>query len=165
MKTDITKVGRHPLGINIHAYRYKGDPKTYPKVVGPMAEDVAKKFGPAAVAKIPGSGGKMAVHPAVMGALAAPLGRRPMGLTPGPARGAGPVGSPPPGFNMGPPVAGPRGMPTPSPRGGMGPPVPGALAGPGVAGAIGALGASMRPPPALRARRPRMGSVRGALGG
>ena len=164
LKTDITKVGRHPSGINIHAYRYKGDPKSYPKVVGPMAEDVAKKFGPAAVAKIPGSGGKMAVHPAVMGALAAPLGRRPMGLTPGPARGAGPVGSPPPGFNMGPPVAGPRGMPTPSPRGGMGPPVPGALAGPGVAGAIGALGASMRPPPRPQARRPRMGSVRGALG-
>jgi hypothetical protein len=164
LKTDITKIGRHPSGINIHAYRYKGDPKSYPKVVGPMAEDVAKKFGPAAVAKIPGSGGKMAVHPAVMGALAAPISRRPMGLTPGPARGAGPVGSPPPGFNMGPPVAGPRGMPTPSLRGGMGPPVPGALSGPGVAGGIGALGAAMRPPPALRARRPRMGSVRGALG-
>jgi hypothetical protein len=165
LKTDITKVGRHPLGINIHAYRYKGDPKTYPKVVGPMAEDVAKKFGPAAVAEIPGSGGKMAVHPAVMGALAAPISRRPMGLMPGPRGGAGPPGRGPPGFNMGPPVAGPRGMPTPSPAGGMGPPVPGALTGPGVAGAIGALGASMRPPPRPQARRPRMGSVRGALGG
>jgi hypothetical protein len=165
LKTDITKIGRHPSGINIHAYRYKGDPKSYPKVVGPMAEDVAKKFGPAAVAKIPGSGGKMAVHPAVMGALAAPISRRPMGLTPGPAGGAGPPGRGPSGFNMGPPVAGPRGMPTPSPRGGMGPPVPGALSGPGVAGAIGALGASMRRPSAPQARRPRMGSVRGALGG
>jgi hypothetical protein len=159
LKTDITKVGRHPLGINIHAYRYKGDPKTYPKVVGPMAEDVAKHFGPAAVSEIPGSGGKMAVHPAVMGVLAATANRRPMPrLTPGPARGAGPVGAPPPGFNMGPPVAGPRG-PTPSPRGGMGPPVPGALSGPGVAGAIGALGAAMRPPP--KARRPRMGALGG----
>jgi hypothetical protein len=165
LKTDITKVGRHPSGINIHAYRYKGDPKSYPKVVGPMAEDVAKHFGPAAVGEIPGSGGKMAVHPAVLGALAGPASRRPLGLTPGPARGAGPVGAPPPGFNMGPPVAGPRGMPTPSPRGGMGPPVPGALAGPGVAGGIGALGAAMRAPPRPQARRPRMGSVRGALGG
>jgi len=165
LKTDITKVGRHPLGINIHAYRYKGDPKTYPKVVGPMAEDVAKHFGPAAVAEIPGSGGKMAVHPAVMGALAATANRRPMPrLMPGPAGGAGPVGSPPPGFNMGPPVAGPRG-PTPSPRGGMGPPVPGALSGPGAAGVIGALGAAMRTPPRPQMRRPRMGSVRGALGG
>jgi hypothetical protein len=175
LKTDITKVGRHPSGINIHAYRYKGDPKSYPKVVGPMAEDVAKKFGPAAVAGIPGSGGKMAVHPAVMGALAAPMSRRPpiplggqhiptpMALAP--PGGAGPPGRGPPGFNMGPPVAGPRGMPTPSPRGGMGPPVPGALSGPGVAGAIGALGAAMRPPPRPQARRPRMGSVRGALGG
>ena len=72
MKTDITRVGTHPSGIGIHAYRYKGDPKTYPKVVGPMAEDVAKKFGPGSVAKIPGSGGKMAVHPAIMGALGAP---------------------------------------------------------------------------------------------
>ena len=70
MKTDITKVGTHPSGIAIHAYRYKGDPKSYPKVVGPMAEDVAKTFGPGSVAKIPGSGGKMAVHPAIMGALA-----------------------------------------------------------------------------------------------
>jgi len=34
-----------------------------------------------------------------------------------------------------------------------------------VAGAIGALGASMRPPPRPQARRPRMGLVRGALGG
>ena len=40
MKTDITKVGSK-MGVPIHAYRYKGDPKSYPKVVGPMAEDVA----------------------------------------------------------------------------------------------------------------------------
>lgn len=166
MKTDIQKIGRHPLGIDIHAYRYKGDPKTYPKTVGPMAEDVAKRFGPAAVGEIPGSGGKMAVHPAVLGALAATSNRRPLGLVPGPARGAGPVGSPPPGLNMGPPVAGPGGRLTPSPRGGMGPPVPGPLVGPGVAGAIGALGASMRRPPRMpEARRPRVPSIRGGLGG
>ena len=75
LKTDITKVGSK-MGVPIHAYRYKGDPKSYPKVVGPMAEDVAKRFGPGSVAKIPGSGGKMAVHPAVMSALGAPLGPR-----------------------------------------------------------------------------------------
>ena len=84
LKTDITRVGTHSSGIPIHAYRYKGDPKTYPKVVGPMAEDVAKTFGPGSVAKIPGSGGKMAVHPAIMGALAGPSMAPPV-----PARGMG----------------------------------------------------------------------------
>ena len=44
-KTDIKKVGDDPLaGIPIYSYRYKGDPKTYPKMVGPMAQDVEKKF-------------------------------------------------------------------------------------------------------------------------
>ena len=42
---DITKVGKDPKsGIAMHAYRYKGDPKSYPKVVGPMAEDVEKMY-------------------------------------------------------------------------------------------------------------------------
>ena len=110
-----------------------------------MAEDVAKHFGPAAVAKIPGSGGKMAVHPAVLGALAATSGRRPMPSVPafGPRGGAGPIGSPPPGFNMGPPVPGP-------------------LTGPGVSGAIGALGAPMRRP---AVRRPHPPPMRRALRG
>jgi hypothetical protein len=35
----------------MYAYRYKGDPKTYPKVVGPMAQDIQKKV-PSAVKKI-----------------------------------------------------------------------------------------------------------------
>jgi len=52
MKTDIKKVGDDPLaGIPIYSYRYKGDPKTYPKVVGPMAQDIEKKF-PSAVKKV-----------------------------------------------------------------------------------------------------------------
>jgi hypothetical protein len=48
-KTDITKLtdGDVPM----YSYRYKGDPKTYPKIVGPMAQDVEKKF-PSAVKKI-----------------------------------------------------------------------------------------------------------------
>jgi len=47
-KTDITKItdGEIPL----YSYRYKDDPKTYPKVVGPMAQDIEKKF-PSAVKK------------------------------------------------------------------------------------------------------------------
>jgi hypothetical protein len=48
-KTDITKLtdGDVPM----YSYRYKSDPKTYPKIVGPMAQDVEKKF-PSAVKKI-----------------------------------------------------------------------------------------------------------------
>jgi hypothetical protein len=42
LKTDIKRIDTHPSGLPIYAYRYKGDPKTYPKVAGPMAEDVAK---------------------------------------------------------------------------------------------------------------------------
>ena len=65
LKTDIKKLGKDPTtGLQMHAYRYKGDPKTYPKVVGPMAEEVEKKF-PGATAKV---GGKMVVHPAIMDA-------------------------------------------------------------------------------------------------
>ena len=41
LKTDIAKIGVHPqTGLPIYSYRYKGDPKSYPKVTGPMAEDV-----------------------------------------------------------------------------------------------------------------------------
>lgn len=57
-KTDIQKLGRDPeTGLDMYAYRYKGDPKSYPKVVGPMAQDIEKQY--------PGStetvGGKMVV--------------------------------------------------------------------------------------------------------
>ena len=141
MKTDITKVGKHPAGPPIYSFRYKGDPKTYPKVVGPMAEDVAK-IAPHAVARIPGAGGKMAVDMGALGALSPPSSRRPMA---GPPGAGGPPGVAPPGF-------------------GMGPPVPGPLAAPGAAGAIGALGAPMRRPSGMRPRKVRM-PIRGALGG
>ena len=44
-KTDIKKLGKDPAtGLDLYAYRYKGDPKSYPKVVGPMAQDVEKLF-------------------------------------------------------------------------------------------------------------------------
>lgn len=54
-KTDIELV--EDGEIPIYAYRYKSDPKTYPKVVGPMAQDVKKKF-PSAVKKV---GGKLTI--------------------------------------------------------------------------------------------------------
>jgi hypothetical protein len=48
-KTDITKLTDGD--IPIYSYRYKEDPKSYPKVVGPMAQDIEKKY-PSAVKKV-----------------------------------------------------------------------------------------------------------------
>jgi hypothetical protein len=43
-KTDIEYLGRDPeSGEKLYSYRYKGDPKSYPKVVGPMAQDIEKE--------------------------------------------------------------------------------------------------------------------------
>jgi hypothetical protein len=43
LKTDIQSIGTHPpTGLPMYSYRYKGDPKSFPKVTGPMAEDVMK---------------------------------------------------------------------------------------------------------------------------
>jgi hypothetical protein len=50
MKTDVQKVGKED-GLDMYAFRYKGDPKSYPKVVGPLAQDVEKKH-PRRVKKI-----------------------------------------------------------------------------------------------------------------
>jgi hypothetical protein len=69
LKTDIVKIGKHPTGIDMYAYRYKGDPKHYPKIVGPMAEDV-KKIAPHAVRQVT-SKGHMAVHMDMLNALGA----------------------------------------------------------------------------------------------
>jgi hypothetical protein len=150
MKTDITKVGVHkPSGVPLYAYRYKGDPKTYPKAVGPMAEDVAKTFGPGATAPVPGGGGRMMVHPAIMGALGSPTS----GMTPG--------GGMTPGANLVP--ARPRGVSLPTPN--LGAIASGPLAGPVPMGGVGALGGNMRAARGPTARRPRMPQIRGALGG
>ena len=157
LKTDITKVGSK-MGVPIHAYRYKGDPKSYPKVVGPMAEDVAKTFGPGSVAKIPGSGGKMAVHPAVMGALAGPAMAPPV-----PAASMG--GPRMPGPNLA-AIAGAR-----PPMGAMAPPVAaGAMGGPQMPGPnLGAIAAGgqgpLAAPKMIRPRRMRVATAqpRGAL--
>lgn len=53
-KTDVKKLGKDPdSGLTMYAYRYKGDPKSSPKVVGPMAQEVEKKM-PHMVKKIGG---------------------------------------------------------------------------------------------------------------
>lgn len=45
LKVDIEKVGvDEETGLSLYAYRYAGDPKTYPKVVGPMAQEIAERF-------------------------------------------------------------------------------------------------------------------------
>lgn len=54
LKTDIQKIGKdEDTGLNMYAYRYKGDPKNTVKVVGPMAEDIEKRF-PGSTAEIDG---------------------------------------------------------------------------------------------------------------
>lgn len=66
-KTDIRKVGTDAdTGLGLYAYRYKGDPKNYPKVVGPMAQEIAKKY-PGAVYKV---GDKLAVDFSFLGSPA-----------------------------------------------------------------------------------------------
>lgn len=84
-KTDKQLVGKHPgTGLDLYAYRYKGDPKNTPKVVGPMAQDVARKF-PQAVTRIPaarkGMKPKLAIKPGFltgMGLAHPDAGRPPM---------------------------------------------------------------------------------------
>jgi hypothetical protein len=69
-KTDIKKVGTDDAtGLPIYSYRYKDDPKTYPKVVGPMAQDI-EDLMPGSTSKV---GGKVYVKPeaaATLGILA-----------------------------------------------------------------------------------------------
>lgn len=53
-KTDIEPVGRDPeTGEDLYAFRYKTDPKSYPKVVGPLAQDI-ERSNPGATRKIGG---------------------------------------------------------------------------------------------------------------
>lgn len=54
-KTDKKKIGKVPgSDLDLWAFRYKGDPKSYPKSVGVMASDVEKKM-PEAVHKVNGT--------------------------------------------------------------------------------------------------------------
>ena len=137
LKTDISKIGTHPAtGLPIYSYRYKGDPKSYPKVAGPMAED-AMQVAPHAVRTVGVHGPTgQAIHGVDMNALAA----------------AG---------NDNSPAIRPQRMP--SAGGGLPMQVPGALAPPQPAGLIGAMGASMRPQKMRPPMRPPR--VAGAMGG
>lgn len=61
LKTDIQKLGEdEKTGLDMYAFRYKGDPKNTMKVVGPMAQDVEVKF-PGSTVRV---GGKLAIKPA-----------------------------------------------------------------------------------------------------
>jgi hypothetical protein len=65
MKKDITSMGADPItGVPVKSFRYKGDPSSSPKIIGPLAQDVEKSMPGATVSK----GGVMGVP---RGALAA----------------------------------------------------------------------------------------------
>jgi hypothetical protein len=73
-KTDIRKIGTasatdpetgETKEVPVHSYRMRGDPKTYPKLVGPMAADVQKVM-PNAVKKV---GGKKVVRNDILSQL------------------------------------------------------------------------------------------------
>ena len=53
-KTDIKKIGTDDAtGLAMYSFRYKDDPKTYPKVIGPMSDEVKEKY-PELVSEIDG---------------------------------------------------------------------------------------------------------------
>jgi hypothetical protein len=143
LKTDIIKTGVHPpTGLPMYSYRYKGDPKSYPKVVGPMAED-AMQVAPQAVKTVGVHGPTgQAIHGVDMNAL---------NMAGPPGMGA-PAGPPP----LGVPAMRPQRLPMPGAGAGFTPQAPGPLAARAPMGLTGALGATMRPqrmrPPARMAR-------------
>ena len=144
LKTDITKIGVHqPTGLPIYNYRYKGDPKSYPKIAGPMAED-AMQVAPHAVKTVGVHAPTgQALHTVDMNALDQV----------GPPMGAN--------DNM---AGGPaiRPQPMPGAGGGFSTRVPGPLSPSTPTGMTGALGASMRAQ-RVRPRMP-MPPVMGAMG-
>lgn len=60
-KVDKQKIGELDNGLGVHAFRYKGDPKSYPKTIGLMASEV-EKVKPSAVKRMPGKKGKRIVN-------------------------------------------------------------------------------------------------------
>jgi hypothetical protein len=139
LKTDIVKTGVHPpTGLPMYSYRYKGDPKSYPKVAGPMAEDVMQ-VAPHAVKT-------MGVHQ--------PTGQAIHGVDMNALNAAGPMND-----NI--PAIRPQRMPGAS--GGFTTRAPGPLAASAPMGLTGAMGASMR---AQKMRPPgRAARVAGGLRG
>lgn len=98
LKTDIQKVGTHPLGVPLYSYRYKGDPKSYPKITGPMAEDVMKVaphlVRPAGID--PSGQPRLTIHPSLMGGPPAASLPTPSVLPPSSPGVPGALGSPGP---------------------------------------------------------------------
>jgi hypothetical protein len=67
MKKDMKKMGKDPhTDLNMYAYRYKGAPKGSPKHLGPMAQEVEKKY--------PGSTGRAGGKMFIKGAARKMLG-------------------------------------------------------------------------------------------
>jgi hypothetical protein len=65
MKTDVQPMGRDPkTGVKMAAYRYRGDPKSYPKTVGPQSAQQVRKQYPRAVSRV---GNRLAIEPRVFG--------------------------------------------------------------------------------------------------
>jgi hypothetical protein len=93
LKTDIRKIGMHHTGIPMYSYRYKGDPKSYPKISGPMAEDVMK-IAPHAVRAVD-TKGHLAVHMPTLDAFSP--GRATPPSSPGVGRAIGMLSSAAPG--------------------------------------------------------------------
>ena len=147
LKTDITKVGVHqPTGLPLYSYRYKGDPKSFPKVTGPMAED-AMQVAPHAVHTL-------GVHP--------PSGQMLHGVDMNALGMAGPM--PQGGLPPGGPAIRPQRMP--GAGGGFATRVPGPLASAAPTGLSGAMGASMRPQKMRpKATMPRVAGAMGGFGG
>lgn len=139
LKTDISKIGVHqPTGLPMYNYRYKGDPKSYPKVAGPMAEDVMQ-VAPHAVKTV-------GVHQ--------PTGQAIHGVDMNALNAAGPM-------NDNTPAIRPQRMP--GAGGGFVTRAPGPLAASAPMGLTGAMGASMR---AQKMRPPgRVARVAGGLRG
>jgi hypothetical protein len=70
-KTDKRRIGVDPTtGLGIWSYRYKGDPKRYPKVVGPMADEVEEVY-PHLVRRV---GGRRVVDMAGLAEISGGLG-------------------------------------------------------------------------------------------
>jgi hypothetical protein len=65
VKKDIEPTGESVAGVPSYTYRFKGQPPSTPKIMGPMAQDV-QKVAPGAVKRIDG---KLAVHAPVLAAF------------------------------------------------------------------------------------------------
>jgi hypothetical protein len=66
-KTDVKKIGKDPkTGVEMAAYRYKGDPKTYPKVTGPASAQQMERVMPGSTQQV---GKRRGVKPSALRAV------------------------------------------------------------------------------------------------